>query len=269
MKTVLDWSAYEDAGMGDAYAGIPRHGDDFAMAVAVRINSRQCEAKAGKGVMCPSYRVTGDPALSTGGRARLLKAALNTDGNTGLLDAALAEPELTRAMDLCIGSKGCKRECENNVDMALIKTEYLTQRARQEGVGLRARLFAGLPRWLHRHRAAARHLIRARNRHRWLAKLGERLLGIAADLPLPEPAAEPSRQAPTASDSLRDRNAGRPGLVLLTDCFCRHFEPDIARDAQHVLETAGFRVLNVELPARDVEPGRPSAAVGPTSPRGW
>jgi hypothetical protein len=57
MKTALDWSAYEDAGMGDAYADIPRHGGDFAKAVAVCINSRRCEDAGAKGVMCPSYRV--------------------------------------------------------------------------------------------------------------------------------------------------------------------------------------------------------------------
>ena len=45
MKTFLDWSAYENAGMGDAYADIPRHGGDFAKAVAVCIDSRQCETR--------------------------------------------------------------------------------------------------------------------------------------------------------------------------------------------------------------------------------
>jgi Fe-S oxidoreductase len=253
MQTALDWSAYEDAGMGDAYADIPRHGGDFAKAVAVCINSRQCESATGKGVMCPSWRVTGDPALSTGGRVRLLKAALNAE----LVDTALAEPELARAMDLCVGCKGCKRECESNVDMALIRTEYLAQRARRDGVGLRARLFAALPRWLHRHRTAARHLISARNRHRWLARLGERLLGIAADVPLPEPAAAHFRETPIPSEPPVESAADRPELVLLTDCFCRHFEPDIARDALRVLEAAGYRVLTAAPAAGDAEPDRP------------
>lgn len=69
MKTFLDWSAYKDAGMGDAYADIPKTGGDFAKAVAVCINSRQCEAD-GKQVMCPSYRVSGNTHFSTGGRVR-------------------------------------------------------------------------------------------------------------------------------------------------------------------------------------------------------
>jgi hypothetical protein len=78
MRTCLDWSAYEDAGIGDAYADIPRHGDNLAKAVAVCIGSRQCEIR-GKGVMCPSCRLTGNPSLSTGGRVLLLKAALNAE----------------------------------------------------------------------------------------------------------------------------------------------------------------------------------------------
>ena len=255
MKPLLDWSAYADAGMGDAYADIPAHGGDFAKAVAVCNNSRQCESASAKGVMCPSFRVTGDPALSTGGRVRLLKAALNAD----LVDAALDDPALARAMDLCVACKGCKRECENNVDMALIKSEYLAQRARRQGFGWRARLFADLPRWLHRHRAAARRLIRARNRHPWLARLTGRLLGIAAGMPLPEPAAAPfptgaSRTAAAASSATGD---GRPELVLLVDTFARHFEPDIARSALRVLAAAGYRVQVAAPAATDSERDRP------------
>ena len=113
--------------------------------MAVCINSRQCET-TGKLVMCPSFQVSGNPNLSTGGRVRLLKAVLSND----LVDQALADPELADAMDVCVACKGCKRECEANVDMALIKAEFLAQRRIREGLSLRGRLFAHLPRWLHR-----------------------------------------------------------------------------------------------------------------------
>lgn len=54
-------------------------------------------------------------------------------------------------MDLCVACKGCKRDCENNVDMALIKTLYLAQRHGGRGPRLRGRLFAHLPRCQQRY----------------------------------------------------------------------------------------------------------------------
>ncbi|PKN32144.1 MAG: ferredoxin, partial [Deltaproteobacteria bacterium HGW-Deltaproteobacteria-20] len=116
MKHQLDWSSYETAGQGDAYAGIPATGGDFAKAVAVCISDRLCQRKP-KGVMCPSFRVTDAAGHSPGGRVLALKAALN--GEYG--PAPFSDPRLVEAMDLCVGCKGCKRECANQVDMAAIK----------------------------------------------------------------------------------------------------------------------------------------------------
>src|SRR5512145_2843115 len=144
MKHHLDWSTYETAGQGDAYAGIPATGGDFAKAVAVCIGDKQCQRKP-KGVMCPSFRATDDPAHSPGERVKVLKAALN--GELG--DDAFADPRLAAAMELCVGCKGCKRECANQVDMAAIKIEYQAQRNARLGVSWRDRLVASLPEQLH------------------------------------------------------------------------------------------------------------------------
>ena len=238
MRPILDWSAYHEAGMGDAYADIPKAGGDLARAVSVCINSRQCEAN-GPGVMCPSYRVTGDPNLSTGGRVRLLKSVLN---DTLPLD----DPALAASMALCVACKGCKRECENGVDMALIKTEYLAQRSISRRPSRRARLFAALPRLLDRHPQLA-GLIKARNRSPLLAWLGERLLGIAADRPLPQPAG-----MPFAAD-VPEYGSGEAGeVVLFVDSFSRHFSPQIVSAALAVLAAAGYRVH--QLPMQQEEP---------------
>ncbi len=244
MKTYLDWSAYEDAGMGDAYADIPKSGGDFAKAVAVCINSRQCETLA-KGVMCPSYRLVANPALSTGARVRLLKAALN--GELG--KTPFADPQLAEAMDLCVSCKGCKRECENNVDMARIKIEYLAQANAATGLSLRARLFAHLPRWLHASRWL-RRLLRLRNRSPWLARWGERLLGISARRRLPEPSPHPFRPSAGAG-----AGAEIHPVVLFVDTFTHHFEPQIATAAQAVLAAGGYHVIVAR--ATDDDPGRP------------
>ncbi|MEZ5451472.1 MAG: 4Fe-4S dicluster domain-containing protein [Thiothrix sp.] len=247
MKTFLDWSAYKDAGMGDAYADIPKTGGDFAKAVAVCINSRQCEAD-GKQVMCPSYRVTGNTHFSTGGRVRLLKAALNSE----LADAALEDPTLAEAMDLCVGCKGCKRECEANVDMPLIKAEYLAQRAAHDGLSLRSRLFAHTPRWLHRAPWLGK-LVGWRNRSALLSKLSQRFLGLSAERNLPEPAptsflspVPPSTEAPDL-----------PEVVLWVDTFSRHFEPEIPTAAIEVLQAAGYRILIATPAAELADTARP------------
>ncbi len=168
-KSRLDWSAYKDAGIGDAYADIPKHGGDYAKAIAACINSRQCE-EFGKQVMCPSFRISGDKNLSTGGRVQLLKSALTnlTDDQHQLLDQ-----ELQTALDLCVSCKGCKRECENNVDMALIKSEFIAQRNELTNVSFRSRLFANFSNWIQRYPLLS-HCIRWRNHSPLLAVLADK-----------------------------------------------------------------------------------------------
>lgn len=231
MKTYLDWSAYHESGMGDAYADIPKSGGDFAKAVAVCINSRRCEEK-GKGVMCPSFRITDNAALSTGGRVRLLKQALN--GELGKMP--FNDPQLSEAMDLCVACKGCKRECENEVDMAQIKLEYLAQRHATIPPTWRTRLFAHLPRWLHRL-PWLHNLIALRNRQPLLARLAQQLLGIRADRPLPEAAEFPfTATPPLATDDNQSE------VVLFIDTFTHHYDPQIGHSAIKVLAAAGYRV---------------------------
>jgi hypothetical protein len=229
MKLFLDWSSYENSGMGDAYADIPKTGGDFAKAVAVCINSRQCQQN-GKGVMCPSYRVTGNELLSPGGRVKLLKAALNSPDQAALLDNTLAE-----AMNLCVSCKGCKRECENEVDMALIKAEYLTQLHQAGQLNLRHKLWAHLPRLL--NIKVIRPLVILRNRHPWLANIGEKLLGVAARARLPEPvSAAPPTPEPAPNITQKEE------VVLFVDTFNRHFNPAVGEAALRLLQAGGYRV---------------------------
>lgn len=245
MKHHLDWSSYETAGQGDAYAGIPATGGDFAKAVAVCISDKLCQ-RTPKGVMCPSFRVTDDAAHSPGGRVVVLKAALN--GELG--DDPFTDPRLADAMELCVGCKGCKRECANQVDMAAIKIEYQAQSNERRGVSHRDWLVAGLPKWL-RYRRLLRGLIRWRNRMPWLAKLGEFTVGISAKRRLPVPAVAPY-QAPSISDvsGTSDRD-----VILFVDTFALHFEPEIAQAAHQVLTAAGYRVITLQALPED-EPER-------------
>lgn len=246
MKLHLDWSAYETAGQGDAYAGIPATGGDFAKAVAVCISDKQCQRKP-KGVMCPSFRATDDPAHSPGGRVNVLKDALN--GELG--DDAFADVRLAAAMELCVGCKGCKRECANQVDMAAIKIEYQAQRNERLGVPRREKQLAALPQWLH-HRRVLRSLIHMRNRSRGLAKLGEMIFGLSAKRQFPEP----SLHAYTAPNFDLAHETGDRNVILFVDTFAMHFEPEIAHAAHQVLTAAGYNVTTLQPLADDAEPER-------------
>lgn len=246
MKTHLDWSAYDTYGVGDAYAGIPATGGNYAKAVAVCMNNHQCQ-RDGKGVMCPSYRITHDPAHSTGARVKAFKAALN--GELG--DDPFAHPDLAAAMDLCVSCKGCKKECPSAVDMTLIKTEYLAQKNERQGVSRRARLFGALPRWLHEWRPTLEVLVRWRNTSPWVAKLAERWLGISARRPIPQIVAA-GFQADAAPLS-----GERGQVVLFVDTFTHYYTPEIAVAALKVLRAAGFTVDLLEPAKTDAEPERP------------
>ncbi|WP_347987053.1 (Fe-S)-binding protein [Methylomonas sp. AM2-LC] len=248
MKLFLDWSSYENAGMGDAYADIPKHGGDFAKAVAVCINSRQCMQASAKGVMCPSYRISQNPGLSPGGRVKALKAALKTNDNQAFFNAELAE-----AMALCVSCKGCKRECENEVDMALIKAEFLGQQVAHNGLPLRQRLWAELPRILRWH--GLRSLVTLRNRFPVLARIGETCLGISAKLALPVPAATPFQVGEIANVHEDSDNCDKQ-LVLFVDTFNLYFNPAAVQAAHHLLASAGYQVINA-LPLSSDSSTRP------------
>lgn len=233
MKLFIDWSDYQNAGMGDAYADIPKKGGDFAKAVAVCIGSKQCETHNAKGVMCPSFRVTGNPYLSTGGRVKLLKTALNAIND----DNALFDAQLVEAMNECVSCKGCKRECENEVDMALIKAEYLAQFNQTNGVPLRRRVFANLPKLV--RFPALKQLVTWRNRVPFIAKMTETFLSISAKAPLPIPSNQslPNTEKFTqqSADSTRE-------VVLFVDTFNRNFNPHVVEATLNLLSTAGYQV---------------------------
>ncbi len=272
MKTYLDWSAYDTYGVGDAYAGIPATGGNYAKAVAVCMNNHQCQ-RDGKGVMCPSYRITGDPAHSTGARVKAFKAALNGELSPAPGDNPFVHPDLAAAMDLCVSCKGCKKECPSAVDMTLIKTEYLAQKNAHQGISRRARLFGDLPRWLHCYRAGLAPLVRWRNASPWLAGLAERWLGIAAARPIPVPlssrqAMPPPGQAPerafdcaaaqaTAQSATPAVHGQRGKVLLFVDTFSHYFTPEVASAAQAVLEAGGYHVEVLRPAADDAEPQRP------------
>jgi Fe-S oxidoreductase len=194
-------------------------------------NNGHCR-KFDAGTMCPSFRVTRDERDLTRGRANSLRLALS--GQLG--PDALTSEEMYRTMSLCVGCKGCRRECPTGVDMARMKTEFLHQYHRRHPRALRDRLVAHLPRYAG---IAARHaaLANLRNRVGLLGYLGEKLLGFSARRSLPA-----WRRDPFGGQSEVSSNGRGNEVVLLADTFNTYFEPDNLRAAVKVLIAGGYRV---------------------------
>jgi Fe-S oxidoreductase len=189
--------------------------------------------------MCPSFRATGDERHLTRGRANTLRLALSGQLGPG----ALASDALYEAMDLCVGCKGCKRECPTGVDMARMKIEFLHHYHGRHGYRLRDLIVAYLPRYA-RLAALVAPLLNRRNRHPAAARLMERLTGISARRGLPEwrrdtflTSVPRARKGPDERGASSERE-----VMLLVDTFTNAFEPENAHAALRVLEAAGYGV---------------------------
>ena len=151
-------------------------------------------------------------------------------------------------MDLCVGCKGCKRECPTGVDMAKMKIEFLSHYQKEHGLSLRDRLFAYLPRYAHHITKipGLPTLLNLRNRFPLLALLSERLLGISAKRSLPQWQTKTIWNSPHNRYGLEDWRmksfAGQKLVVLFADTFNGQFESENLEAAAEVLEAAGYWV---------------------------
>ena len=116
----------------------------FARATRRCLGVGKCVTAHG-GVMCPSFRATGEEMHSTRGRARLLFEMANGQ----VIEDGWRSAEVAEALDLCLSCKGCKRDCPVGVDMAAYKTEFLAQRYRGRLRPAAHYSMGALPRWLH------------------------------------------------------------------------------------------------------------------------
>jgi FAD/FMN-containing dehydrogenase/Fe-S oxidoreductase len=202
----------------------------FYRAAEMCNNNGACR-KRDPGVMCPSYRATGDEQHVTRGRANSLRLALTGQLDTG----ALTSDALYDTMALCVGCKGCKRECPTGVDMYRMKIEFLSQYRKAHRPSLRDRLVAFLPRYAP-WAARIPWALNLPNRSGFLRRLRERSLGFTARRATPEWRGDWYR--PEASGP-----AGGREVVLLADTFNTYFQPETARAAARVLAAAGYRVI--------------------------
>ncbi len=246
LQPVFDWSAWnvqndpvteqttKPGSGGDASGGL-------AKAVEMCNNNGHCR-KFDAGTMCPSYRVTRDEQHVTRGRANTLRLALS-----GQLEGGFTSDAVADALDLCVGCKGCKRDCPTGVDMARMKLEFAAQRAAVRGIAVLDRLIARLPDIAP---VASRFpwLFNLRDRLPGAAALSERWLGLSARRTLPRwrrdtfAAIAPELGLVSRDTVLQAAVGDGKAVVLFVDTFNGHFETENARDAVRVLQAGGYAV---------------------------
>ncbi|MET9830325.1 FAD-binding and (Fe-S)-binding domain-containing protein [Streptomyces sp. NPDC006385] len=212
----------------DTLFSFPHDEDGFAGAVRRCVGVGRCRSDSG-GVMCPSYRATGEENDSTRGRARLLQEMVRG----GTVQDGWRSTEVKDALDLCLSCKACSSDCPVGVDMATYKAEFLHQHYKGR---LRPRSHYSLG-WLPLTSALAGYAARPVNAllrgpaGRLLARLG----GVTLKRAIP---AFASRRA-----LRRVLRAARPDVpakaVLFVDSFTRAFRPEVAGAASRVLADAG------------------------------
>lgn len=246
IQTSMDWSAWnvqndpvteqttEPGTGGDPALGL-------AKAVEMCNNNGHCR-KFDAGTMCPSYRVTRDEKHLTRGRANTLRLALSgqLEGMSG--HEALTSAEVYESMDLCVGCKGCKRECPTGVDMAKLKVEFLSHYKAKHGYSYKDQLIAFLPEYA-QWASKLSLLMNLRNHLYPLALLVEKLFGFSAKRSLPAWKRQHffnSKHLPlvTREEVL---NCDK-GVVLFVDTFNGYFESENAHAAVKVLQAAGYKV---------------------------
>jgi FAD/FMN-containing dehydrogenase/Fe-S oxidoreductase len=206
------------------------------------------------GVMCPTYRAAEEEVTSTRGRANMLRQAMSGD----LPEDPTDEEFMDEVLDLCIGCKGCAKDCPSEVDMAKLKAEVQHQAHENGETTLRDRVFADID----RVSALGSALAPLSN---WAQKfpgsgvVAEKLLGIARERDLP------TFRRETLEDWLADRepavseSEASRRVLLFPDTYTNYSHPEVGKATVRVLEAAG---VHVQLAAGVAPSGRAAHSKG-------
>lgn len=220
-KTALHFAYQEEKG-------------DFSRATERCIGLGKC-LKRDRGIMCPSFMVTGEERHSTRGRAHLLHEMMRGE----ILTQGWKNRDVKESLDLCLSCKGCLAECPVNVDMATYKAEFLSHYYRGRVRPFHAYLFAFLSRWLP-WAAAWPEAMNFVTHHPFLSRFVKAMAGIHPQRKLPQLAQQPFSKQLRQLGSVSPR--GRK-VLLWVDTFNNFYYPHVLEAARDVLEVLGFQVL--------------------------
>ncbi|GLR16896.1 FAD-binding and (Fe-S)-binding domain-containing protein [Portibacter lacus] len=201
------------------------------------------------GTMCPSFRATRDEKHTTRARANALRNFLSHPEDAS---KPFESEEIKEVLDLCLSCKACGTECPSNVDMTVLKSEFLYQYQKTKGFSFRSRLFAN---------------INAANK---LASAFQPLSGWAMNLSLLKKGLgiAPERNLPSASRMslkkfINNKFKASTGkklkpVYLFIDEFTNFNDPKVGIKAVKLLDVLGYEIRTVDHP----ESGRAAFSKG-------
>ena len=208
------------------------------------------------GVMCPTYRASQEEMTTTRGRANMLRQAMS---GTLDRDEMTSDEFVHEVLDLCIGCKGCSKDCPSEVDMAKLKVEVEHQYLKEHGPSVRDRIFANIE-LLSKLGSATAPVSNLFPQLPGARLLMEKTIGIARERSLP------AFHRRTLVDWFDRRGGAQVPLesatrraLLFPDTYTNHSNPKAGRAAVRVLEAAG---VHVAIPEGVTGSGRPPHSKG-------
>ncbi|MDJ0394518.1 FAD-binding and (Fe-S)-binding domain-containing protein [Rhodococcus sp. G-MC3] len=201
--------------------------DPFVHATQACVGVGRCRSSSG-GVMCPSFRATGDEKDSTRGRARVLQEMVRTSKT---VTDGWASTSVKESLDLCLSCKACSSDCPVGVDMATYKAEFLDHHYAGKLRPMAHYSLGWLPRWLKLTSRIAPLLNAALTPK--TGKLAAKLGGLTTKRSLPRFASRKELRSQITSSVVGG------DVVLFVDSFTQGFRPEIVGAATRVLADAG------------------------------
>ncbi len=189
------------------------------------------------GAMCPSYRATKDEKDVTRSRANTLREFLTNPKNTNRFDSK----EIKESLDLCLSCKACASECPSNVDIAVLKSEFLYQYQKENGFSLRSKLFAYNTK-MNKLASKIPSLSNFVFSNSFTSSALKKLNGVAEQRSLPLVTKSSLNQL-----KKRTQNSDKPikSIYLFVDEFTDYLDAQIAFDTYDLLTALNYKVLFV------------------------
>lgn len=189
------------------------------------------------GAMCPSYRATKDEKDVTRSRANVLREFLTNSEEKNKFN----HKEIKESLDLCLSCKACASECPSNVDVAVLKSEFLYQYQKENGFSLRSKLFAYNTK-MNKLASKVPALSNFVFSNSVTSGLLKKLNGVAPERSLPLVSKPSLNKLQKRADVLHEPIKS---VYLFVDEFTNYLDAQIAFDTYDLLTALNYKVLFV------------------------